>query len=242
MEETLDCLSLGSIHLRQAVRGYRCSLDPILLVRFVGTGTVESVVDLGTGSGVIPLLLARLIPARSLVGIELQDTLARRAAGNVELNRLTDRVRIEPGDIRRIEHLIEAASIDLVTCNPPYRQVGSGRIAADSERARARHELAGDLNDFIRAGRFILKSGGAMVMIHLAERLAEVLAGMTDHGLEPKRLRLVHAQPAAPARLVLVEGRRGGRPGLEVEPPLYIYRDGNAERDYSDEVREMYAW
>lgn len=241
MEETLDCLSLGSVKLRQAARGYRCSLDPVLLARFVNSEKLDTVVDLGTGSGILPLLLARLTAAPTLIGIELQPALARRARENVQLNQLAGRVRIEEGDVRRITTLMPAASADLVTCNPPYRRAGTGRVAPDAERALARHELAGGLHDFIRAGRNILKPGGRFTMIHLAERLTEILAGMAREGIEPKRLRLVHPRPAASARLVLVEGRRGAQPGLDVERPLNIYGEEAGQRDYSEEVRGMYA-
>lgn len=238
MHETIDELSIGSLKLIQAQQGYRFSLDPVLLTRFVAVRTGERVVDLGTGSGVIPLLLAKLSAAEELVGVELQPGLAERAQRNVELNDLQQRVRILEGDLRRIRELVPAGSADLVVANPPYRQVGSGRISPADERAAARHELAGGLTDFVAAAGWLLNNGGRFALIYLAERLPELFGEMSAAGIEPKRLRLVHPKQGEAARMVLVEGCKTGRPGLLVESPLYIYRGEG--RDYTEEVLAMY--
>lgn len=238
MHETIDELSIGNLKLIQAQQGYRFSLDPVLLVRFVMLRGEERVVDLGSGSGVIPLLLAKLSAAKELVGVELQPGLAERARRNVELNSLQQRVRILEGDLRRIRKLLSSGCADLVVSNPPYRQVGRGRISPADERAAARHELAGGLNDFVAAAGWLLNDGGRFVLIYLAERLPELLGAMTAAGIEPKRLRMVHPKQGDPARMVLVEGRKRGRPGLLVEAPLYIYRGEG--RDYTEEVLAMY--
>ncbi len=242
MKETLDSLSVGNLRLLQSESGYRYSLDPILLARFVKVKTRGRVVDLGTGCGVLPLLLARLSDAGECVGVELQPALADRAARNVELNSLSERVHIKQGDIRDIGGAFSASSFDLVVSNPPYRQPDSGKVAPNDERAAARHELAGGLADFVTAASWLLKNGGSFAMIYLAERLPELMAEMVARRIEPKRLRMVHPRQGEAARMVLVEGRKGGRPGLLVEKPLYIYRNENgvAGRDYTVEVLQMY--
>lgn len=238
-KETINELSLGNLRLIQAEKGYRFSLDPVLLARFAEDIPADKVVDLGTGCGIIPLLLAKLTASRELIGIELQSQQAERAQRNVELNSLQERVKIIAGDLRGIRHLLPVASSDLVVSNPPYRQPDNGRVSPADERAASRHELSGGLIDFIDAASWLLKNGGRFAIIYLAERLPELLLQMNSKGIEPKRLRMVHPRLLDPARMVLVEGRKNGRPGLQVEKPLIVYQGEG--RDYSPEVLEMYA-
>ena len=237
--ETVDRLQPGGFSLLQARNGYRYSLDPVLLVGFVGPARARRVLDLGTGAGVIPLLLSADDSVAEVVGLELQHGLAERARRNVELNGLADRLRIVEGDLRRIRDLFPVESFDMVISNPPYRRPESGRIAPQDERAAARHELAGGLVDFLAAASYLLCNGGRFAVIYLAERLAELLDGMRAFRLEPKRLRCVHSRAGEAARLVLVEGRKCGGPGMVVEPPLHVYR--SAGRDYSDEILAFYG-
>ena len=240
MKETLDTLSIGNLQLLQAENGYRYSLDPILLARFVHVRDGSQVVDLGTGCGILPLLLARLNDSADFVGIELQPELADRAMRNVELNCLSDRVRIVGEDIRKVKGIFPVGCSDLVISNPPYRQPDSGRIAPNDERAAARHELAGGLVDFIAAAAWLLKNGGNFAVVYLAERLPELMTEMVAAGIEPKRLRMIHSRHGEMARMVLLEGNKGGRPGLQIENPLYIYTASGTGRDYTDEVLQMY--
>lgn len=236
--ESIDTLSGGKVRVIQPRRGYRFSVDPLLLCAFARIPASARVVDLGTGGGVIPLLLAGQGKGRQFVGIELQAAAAERAARSVALNGAQERIRIVRADVRELPAEFVAGSFDAVVTNPPYRQPVSGRVAPDAERSLARHELAGGLHDFLRAGAFLLNNGGRFCVIHLAERLAELLAGMCAVRLEPKRLRTVHARGGEGARLVLVEGRKGARPGLTVETPLILYRDGEG-RDYTDEAQAL---
>ncbi len=240
MDETLDTLSIGNIKLFQATNGYRFSIDPILLSNFVHTKNGDTVVDLGTGVGVIPLLLAHLNCTINAVGVELQSTLAERAIRNIDLNSMQERVRVISADIRSIRDFMPTSSVDMVVSNPPYRRPGSGRIAPDDERATARHELAGGLFDFVESAKWLLKNGGRFAVIYLAERLPELIMSMSVAGIEPKRLRLVHAHHGTNAKMVLLEGRKGGNPGIQIAPPLYIYRGSGSSRDYTDEVLQMY--
>ena len=237
--ETLTRLKLGELQLLQSRAGYRFSLDPVLLVRFAEVRAGELAVDLGTGSGIMPLLLARLSPVRQVIGVELQAGQVERAKKNVVLNQLQERVQILDGDIRQIRELLPSAQADLVVSNPPYRKLKTGRVAPDDERAAARHELAGGLEDFVRAAAWLLKNGGRFALIYLAERLPELFGLMTGCGIEPKRLRLIHPRQGEPAKMALVEGRKMGRPGLSVDPPLIVYQGEG--RDYTAEVLRMYG-
>jgi tRNA1Val (adenine37-N6)-methyltransferase len=223
----------------QACDGYRHSLDPLLLCAFALVPPQARVADLGTGSGVMPLLLAHQGQGREFVGIERQPALAARAAASVRLNGLEGRVRIVCADLRALSAEVAAGSFDVVLANPPYRRMTSGRVAPGAERAAARHELAGGLPEFLATAERLLKNRGRCSVVFLAERLAELLATLCRCNLEPKRLRLVHSRAGEPARLVLVEGRKNARPGLTVEAPLIVYGAGEG-RDYSAELQEIF--
>jgi tRNA1Val (adenine37-N6)-methyltransferase len=236
-DETLDDLRLGGLRIIQKKKGYRFSLDPVLLCAFARFQRHELVCDLGCGSGVIPLILARTARSLRIIGVEIQAELADRARRSVRLNDLQDRVEVLHRDLRSVREVLAAESCQVVMANPPYRRPASGRLAPEDERARARHELSGGLEDFLSCAAYLLGTGGRFYMVHLAERLTDVLAGMRQAGLEPKRLRCVHARSGDSARMVLVEGRRGGAAGMAVETPLVIYD----ESGYSAEVRSFYG-
>ncbi|MBN2645457.1 MAG: methyltransferase [Desulfuromonadaceae bacterium] len=232
-DETLDELRCGGLQLIQHGQGYRFSLDPVLLVAFASLGKAQRILDLGCGCGVMALIAARRCPDAEVVGLEVQSQQAERAQRNVTLNALNAQVRIDCADLRSWR---DARLFDCVLCNPPFRSVASGRVSSGDERSLSRHECCGGLEDFLRCGAHLLGSGGTLALIHLAERAVDVLTGMRRFGVEPKRMRWVHSRSGTSARLVLVEGRRGGRPGLEVESPLSIYEG----QEYSSEVAGYY--
>ena len=236
--ETLDALFDGRLTLLQSRSGYRFSLDALLLAYFVTVKAGERVIDLGTGNGVLALVLAHLHPTAALTGIELQSAMAARAGRNVELNGLQSRIKILHADVRHISDRMSSASFDAVVCNPPYRKPSSGRTSPNAERRAARHETYGELEDFLRAAAHLLRPKGRMALCYPAVRLIDLIAAMHQLRIEPKRLRLVHSFLHSGASLVLVEGVKGGRVGLAVAPPLIIYRDGNR---YGDEVAAMIA-
>lgn len=238
--DTLDRLVPGNFHFLQAKNGHRYSIDAILLARFVRLGKCRQIADLGTGNGVLPLLLAHLGSAGKICGFELQPDMVHRARHNIEINGMERRISIHEVDVREISKLFPGFSMDLVVSNPPYRSRSSGRIAPDDERALARHELAGSIADFALAAHWLLKPGGRFAVIYLAERLNTLFAALTRAAIEPKRLRMIHATAHSAARLVLVEGVKGGRPGLQVEKPLALYEGCQAERRYTEEVEQMY--
>jgi tRNA1Val (adenine37-N6)-methyltransferase len=236
--ESLDTLFDGRLNLLQSRSGYRFSLDALLLAYFVTVKPRERIVDLGTGNGVVALVLARLYPSSALTGIELQSAMAERAERNVELNGLDGRIEILHADVRQITARMSAAGFDVAVCNPPYRKPGSGRISANAERQAARHETQGNLHDFLRAATYLLRHKGRMAICYSALRVTDLIAAMRQARLEPKRLRMVHSFHGREASLVLVEGVKGGRAGVAVSSPLIIYRQGKA---YSDEVASMIA-
>ncbi|MBI4529002.1 MAG: tRNA1(Val) (adenine(37)-N6)-methyltransferase [Deltaproteobacteria bacterium] len=234
--ETLDTLFQGRLAIMQRRDGYRFSLDAVLLSHFVKLAGHEKIVDLGTGNGVIPLILASCNPSVLVTGLELQDSMVERAERNVRLNRLEPRVRIIRGDVCRIEQLFPPRSFDLVVANPPYRRIASGRINPDREKSLARHEIRGCLRDFIRAGFYLLPPGEKMDLVYPASRLSDLFNGMRAEGMEPKRLRIVHSYAESAATLLLVEGVKGAKSELKIMPPLIVYAKG---KEYSPELKTI---
>jgi len=222
--ESLDALASGGLRIIQSVRGFRHSMDALLLAHFAAPRPADRVLDLGCGNGAIGLLLAHRHPQIRVVGLEIQPALASRALRGAELNRLQDRVEILEGDLRRIEALVPAGAFDLVLCNPPYREIGRGRLSPDPETRQAKHEVSATLPEIIAAIRYALAPKGRACLIYHASRLADLVTCLTAERLEPKMLRPVHSFPCADAELILVEARREGRPGLRMLAPLFVYQ------------------
>jgi len=223
--ETLDVLCDGRLTLYQSRSGYRFSIDTLLLAAYVSIKRGDRVVDLGTGNGVIPLVLAQRHASAAFVGVELQSAMVERARRNVCLNELDARIRIVGGDVRRPRTLAPPASFDVAVCNPPYRKPSSGRISPDHERQIARHELTAGLNDFLHAGAFLVREKGQMALVYPAVRSTDLIFALRQARLEPKRLRAVHSFHGTEASLLLVEAVKGGRAGLKILPPLILYRE-----------------
>jgi tRNA1Val (adenine37-N6)-methyltransferase len=221
--ETLDVLFNGRLRVLQSRRGYRFSLDALLLAHFASPRGGEKVVDLGSGSGVVSLILGSRYPDLVVTGLEIQESMVSLAQRSARLNRLEGRVEFLQCDVRAVTRTWPPGGIGLVVCNPPYRRIGSGRISQEHERMIARHEVKAELKDFLRAGSYLLERKGKMVLIFLAGRLADLLEAMRSAGLEPKRLRFVHSSSSEPAGLVLVEGVKGARVGITTTPPLIVY-------------------
>lgn len=234
--ETLDDL-FGSLKILQKKKGYRFSLDALLLAGFIRLKGQEPAIEFGTGSAVIPLVLQRRFGPRKIIGIEIQDNQADRARRNVRMNAAEDRVEILKGDVREIRHFIRPLAAGVVFFNPPYRRADAGRINADSEKALARHEIAGSLSDFLAAARYVLKPGGSVCLIYPAVRLVELLHRMRLNGLEPKRLRMVHTKAGSDGVFALVEGVKGGGEELELMSPLFIYDE---KGEYTDEMKRIF--
>ena len=237
-ERTLDALFNGQLRILQSRKGYRFSLDAVLLAAFASPRGGGKVVDLGAGSGVVSLILAKLHPNLAVTGLEIQEPMVACAQKSARLNQLERRVTILHGDVRRIAKVLPPGGADLVVCNPPYRKPTSGRISPNTEKQIARHEVKASLGDFLGAGAYLLRAKGRMAVSYPAVRTVDLLATMRQANIEPKRLRLVHSFAGAEASLVLVEGTKGGRTGIEVLAPLVIYEKGN---QYSAEVASILA-
>ena len=223
VSETADEILGGRFKVLQKQKGYRFSVDALLLANFVGPGPGGHILDLGTGSGIVALLLLHLRPGSRVVGLEIQPELADMAKRTLSLNGITDGLTVQEGDVRQIKEYFPARSFDIVVFNPPYRRLASGRINPDSQKAAARHELLGSLDDFLKAAAFVLKPGGRVYAVYPVRRLVPLITRMRQVRLEPKRCRIVYSSAESRGEFILVEGIAGGREDLYVEPPLCIY-------------------
>lgn len=215
----------------------RLSTDSVLLSAFVPTRPGWRGIDLGCASGALALLLLAREETLDMSGLELDEQAAALARANLAQNGLGGRARIVTGDLRACRELFRAGSFDLAVANPPYFPLGSGALSPDPARAAARSETDCTLEDLCRAAAWLLHSGGSFCLVHRPERLSELFGAMSAHALEPKRLRLVCSRCDSPPSLVLVEGRRGGRPGLRIEAPLLLTGPDGSE---SAELRRIY--
>ena len=235
-----DTLFNGRLICRQPRRGYRFSVDAVLLANFARPQAGSRVLDLGAGCGVISLIMAWRSPDIAITALELQPSLFELCRSNIERNRLVSRIRSIQGDLRRPDSLLKAASFDLVVCNPPYYKVGSGRINPASEQAAARHEITADINQCVQAAAWALRSHGRTAFIFPAQRGAALLAALHRHRLEAKRLQVVYSFPGADGRLLMVEAVKGGGEELRILPPFYIYKAAD-NRQYSPEMTAFFA-
>jgi tRNA1Val (adenine37-N6)-methyltransferase len=217
-DETLDEFLDGRLRLIQSARGYRFSIDAILLSQFVTIKPRDVVVDLGAGCGIISLILLLEKPVGYVIALEIQKHLVDQAVRNAALNGFMDRMGVLLGDLRQVP--LGRSIADVVVCNPPYRRPGSGRVNPDFERAIARHEIMASLNDILSAANSVLKPKGRVAVIYPAGRLVDLIVRMRAFDFEPKRMQVVYPSMEEESKLVLVEGSRAGKGGVKVLPPL----------------------
>lgn len=238
---TLDSISFHkeSVKIKQRKEGYRFAIDAVLLADFVKIKPNDkNIIDLGTGSGIIALLLAKCFSHTKVTGIELQKGLFELADENVILNRLDERVHIENMAIKDIKKRFKAGAFDAVVSNPPYRSFKTGRINPTVEKAIARHEIKTSLEEIIKISKYLLKAKGSLFLIHLPERLSELIYLLKGYKIDPKKMRLVHSREGEDAVFVLIEAVKAGKEGMKIEEPLYIY---NKSGNYSEEVKGIYG-
>ncbi len=239
MDITLD--SIRDIKLYQPRKGYRFSVDSLLLFDFVNLKNVRRIGDLGAGAGIVGILLAKRYPNAEITLFEIQASLAALAEKNITLNCLEERVKVIKTDIREIKllhsSLVTPHSFDLLVSNPPFRRLRSGLISEEEEKAIARHEIKLMLHELIDAASYLIKEKGRFCMVYNPSRLSELMDILKKRDLEPKRLRFVHSHISSEAKMVLLEAAKGGKGGLKVDKPLFIYKEDGS---YTDEVMEIY--
>lgn len=237
-DERLDDLQINGYEIIQHPGKFCFGIDAVLLSNFARVKKGERTLDLGTGTGIIPILLTAKTEGDEFVGLEIQDESADMAQRSVAHNHLGERVKIVHGDIKEASSIFGSASFDVITTNPPYMIGKHGIANASDTKAIARHEVLCTLDDILRESAKILKPGGRFYMVHRPFRLAEILSKMVQVGIEPKRMRMVHPFIDKEPNMVLVEGKRGGNSRMTVERPLIVYKDTGV---YSDELLGEYG-
>ncbi|WP_066875076.1 tRNA1(Val) (adenine(37)-N6)-methyltransferase [Clostridium mediterraneense] len=236
-EETLDDLQLDGIHLIQKEDGFRFGVDAVLLANFAEVKSRHTVIDLCTGTGIIPFIIKGKKKPKNIIGIEIQEEFVDMANRSVQINKFSDDISFIKGDLKDVELLKTLPRVDVLTVNPPYKLRNAGIINETDKLSIARHEIMCTLEDVIVASRKLLKDNGRMYMVHRPERLADIFTLMRKYKIEPKRVRMVHPNTKKAANIVLVEGQRDGGAFLKWDPPLYVYDD---EGNYSQEINEIY--
>ncbi len=236
-DEHLDDLQNGYFII-QAAEGFRYGIDAVLLSSFARVKEGESVLDMGTGTGILPILLAAKTPGKSFTGLEIQEKSADMACRSVAYNHLENRIRILRGDIKEASALLGPASFDVVVSNPPYMTGSHGLVNPEEAKAVARHELLCTFEDLARETARVLTSRGRFYLIHRPFRLAEIFRVLSAHRLEPKRMRLVYPFVDREPNLVLVEACKNGNARITVEKPLIVYQEPGV---YTREIREIYG-
>ncbi len=237
--ERIDDLQRNGYQIIQDPKRFCFGMDAVLLSGFARVNEGERALDLGTGTGIIPILLEAKTEGTSFTGLEIQPESADMASRSVRLNGLQDRITILQGDIRDASKLFGASSFDVVTSNPPYMPAAHGLTGGSEAKTIARHEVLCTLDDLVRETAKLLKPQGRFYLVHRPFRLAEIFAKMQEYRIEPKRMQLVYPFVDKEPNMVLIEGVRGGRPRLTVEKPLIVYK---APGVYMDEIYDIYGY
>ena len=232
--EQLDDLQNG-YHIIQSRQGFRYGIDAVLLSAFARVKPGEKVLDMGTGTGILPILLAAKTPGRCFTGLEIQEKSAKMARRSVAFNGLEEKIRIVTGDIKEAAAIFGPASFDVAVSNPPYMTGQHGLVNPEQEKAIARHEVLCTLEDLVRETATVLTSRGRFYLVHRPFRLAEI---MMKYRLEPKRMQLVYPYVDREPNMVLLEACKNGNPRITVEKPLIVYEQPG---QYTRQVREMYG-
>ncbi len=239
MEVVNDLLNYSNLKIIQRKDGFNFSLDSVLLAQFVTINKkVTEICDLGTGNAPIPLIMSTRTDAK-IVGVEIQEISKDLAERSIQMNALENRIEIVHDDLKNVHLDLGSDRFDVVTCNPPFFKVGETPHLNESEfKMIARHEIHATLEDVVKSAKALLKNNGYFAMVHRPERLIEILDTMKLHNIEPKRVRFVYPKKDKDANILLVEGRKNGKPGLKILPPLYSH---NEDGTYTDEVMEMFG-
>lgn len=235
--ERIDDLGRKGYQLIQNPEKFCFGMDAVVLSDFAKIKQNVNVLDMGTGTGIIPILMESRNETASFTALEIQEESADMARRSVALNHLEHKITIVDGDIKEAGKLFGAASFDVITCNPPYMIGNHGLKNPDAPKAVARHEILCTFDDIAREAALLLKDGGSFFMVHRPFRLVELMATLTRYGLEPKRMRLVYPFVDKEPNMVLLEARKGGKPRITVEKPLIIYRE---QGEYTKEIYSLY--
>ena len=237
--ERVDDLQRNGLKIIQKTDGFCFGMDAVLLSGFAYVKRGEKVLDMGTGTGIIPLLLSAKTEGEHFTALEIQEEIAKMASRSVAMNHLEEKIEIVNGDIKEASRIFGAASFDVVTTNPPYMNDAHGLKNPTEVKAISRHEVLCTLDDVVREGAKVLKSGGRMYMVHRPHRLIEIITAMKQYKMEPKRMCMVHPFKDKEANMVLIEAVKGGGSWLKMEAPIIVYKEPGI---YTDEIYDIYGY
>ena len=237
--ERIDDLQRNGYRIIQDPERFCFGMDAVLLCGFAHAGQEDRLLDMGTGTGIIPLLMEARYHCAHLAGLEVQAESADMARRSVALNDLSERIEIITGDIKEADTYFPSASFDCITCNPPYMIGNHGLTNPEAPKAIARHEILCTLEDVVRQAAKLLKPGGHFFLVHRPFRLPEIMTTMSQYKLEPKRMQLVYPYVDKEPNMVLLEATRGGRPRMKVEKPLIVYQSPG---QYTPEIYDIYGY
>ena len=236
--ERIDDLQRKGYKIIQNTEKFCFGMDAVLLSSFALVKAGEKVLDMGTGTGIIPILLEAKTEGEHFTGLEIQPESAEMAGRSVALNNLNEKIDIVEGDIKEASNIFGKNIFNVVTVNPPYMNDLHGIKNPDMPKAIARHEVLCTLEDVVREASYVLKQNGRLYMVHRPHRLVEIIQAMKNYKLEPKRIRFVHPYEDKEANMVLIEALKGGKSMVKIEKPLVVYKDVNI---YTDELLEIYG-
>ena len=237
-DESIDDLQLDNLLLIQKKQGFRFGVDAVLLSNFANVKNRHRVVDLCTGTGIVPFLIYGKYKPKEIIGVEIQEDMVEMANRSSKYNEVEDIVKFINADLKDTSFLKSLGTFDVLTVNPPYKLNNSGILNPDDKLAIARHEILCNLEDVIRASRRLLKDNGRMYIVHRPERLIDIFELMRKYKIEPKRVQMIHPKVNKAPNIVLVEGQRDGGAYLKWEAPLYVY---NEDGTYTKEINKIYG-
>lgn len=237
--ERIDDLELKGLKIIQDENGFCFGIDAVLLSDFAKNVKKDAtVLDLGTGTGIIPILLSAKSNASQIIGIEKQEEVCEMSKRSVKLNKLENKIKIVNEDILNLHKIYNKNTIDVIVTNPPYKKASTGIINEEEKKIISRHETTANLEDFIKVSSELLKDKGEFYMIHRPERLVDILTIMRKYKIEPKEMRLVYSYEDKPPKMVLIKGVKCGKAFLKLRENLYIYKENG---EYTDEIYKIYG-
>lgn len=237
--ERIDDLELNGLKIIQNKDGFCFGMDSVLLSDFAKEiKKNSSILDMGTGTGILGILLSAKTQDTKITGVEIQPEVAQMAQRSVELNQLEERINILCEDIKKLKEIYEAGSFDAIVTNPPYKKKGTGGMNENEAKLISRHEITASLEDFISIASYLLKDQGSIYMVHRPERLADIMVNLRKYKLEPKVIKFVYPNQEKEPNLILMKATKNARPFLKVEKPIYIY---DAQGNYTKDVLRIYC-
>lgn len=237
--ERIDDLQYKDLKIIQDSEGFCFGMDSVLLSDFAKDIKENAkIIDLGTGTGIISILLSKKIKQKKIIGVDIQKEVCDMAQRSVILNKLEDTIEIINEDIKNIEKVFEKGSFDAVITNPPYKKINTGLVNDNKLKLISRHEIAANLEDFIKVSSYLLKSNGSLYIVHMPERLADILNLLRHYQIEPKQMQVVYPQKNKEPNLILIKGVKNAKPFLKIKKPLFIYTD---KGEYTEDILEIYG-